>query len=612
MAKNENKKEKPAYSVLSNILYLTKLQWKYGRLCFIFLAIYIPISLIISFYGIYMPKLVISEVTGNHNIMNIVLFGLFILCVNVINNIKETYLYYATSDYNQKIFLLKNEKDVYTDYENMESSKGRLLSQRAEESLWMNGFSSNLTGMTSEVVGIITDFLGYIIFGTVISFANPWIAVILIATALINYFMIKAIQKYQYSKRNENAYIDRKLWYLANNTDNFDSVKDIRLYGMATWFMNMFKSLTKQQLKLEASIAKWYFGSNVIDAVIILLRDGIAYALLINMVLKGNIEVDMFILCFGAVSGFADRIGRIFNGFNNINKKSIIICNLRSYLNMPEKNNKSTGCELPDKNTSLEIELRNVSYRYESAENDTLKNLSLKIKAGEKIAIVGLNGAGKTTLIKNICGLYNPTAGNITINGHDKNEYNIYDYYSMFSVVFQDFHFLPVSIADIVSCKTSEETDRNRVMECIRLAGLETKISTLEHGIDTKLNKQLNEDAIELSGGEKQKLLIARAIYKNAPILILDEPTSALDPIAESELYNKYNEITKNKTSIYISHRLSSTRFCDRIILIEDGDIKEIGTHDELMKQNGRYAYLFNIQSHYYKDDNGGEENEGN
>jgi ABC-type multidrug transport system fused ATPase/permease subunit len=161
---------------------------------------------------------------------------------------------------------------------------------------------------------------------------------------------------------------------------------------------------------------------------------------------------------------------------------------------------------------------------------------------------------------------------------------------------------MPVSIANTVSSKTDENTDRKKVLECIRLAGLDDKINELEHGIDSMLDKQLNENGIDLSGGQKQKLLLARAIYKNAPILILDEPTSALDPIAESELYEKYNELTKNKTSIYISHRLASTRFCDRILYIEDGKIIEDGSHDELMKLNGKYAYLFDIQSHYYRD----------
>ena len=228
------------------------------------------------------------------------------------------------------------------------------------------------------------------------------------------------------------------------------------------------------------------------------------------------------------------------------------------------------------------------------------------IKAGEKLAVVGLNGAGKTTLIKIICGLYNPTSGKIYINGHEKDEYNIYDYFSLFATVFQDYYFLPVSIANTISSHTDENTDRNKVIKCLDLAGLSKKVSELENSIDSMLNKQLNENGIELSGGEKQKLLLARAIYKNAPILILDEPTAALDPIAENELYQKYNALTQNKTSIYISHRLASTRFCDRIIYLENGKNIEIGSHTELMKNGGKYAKLFEIQSHYYNNKNEG------
>jgi ABC-type multidrug transport system fused ATPase/permease subunit len=320
------------------------------------------------------------------------------------------------------------------------------------------------------------------------------------------------------------------------------------------------------------------------------------------MVVNGSIQVDEFVLYFGAVGSFAGLVGGIFNEFISINATSLVVCDLRDYLNYPDKNNRGSGCELQDFNLPCEIELENVSYKYEASEKDTLSDISLKIKAGEKIAIVGLNGAGKTTLIKNICGLYSPSSGSVKVNGHEVKEYNIYDYYSMFSVVFQDFHFLPVSLANTVSSKTDENTDREKVLECIRLAGLDDKINSLEKGVDSLLDKQLNENGVDLSGGEKLKLLLARAIYKNAPVLILDEPTSALDPIAESELYEKYNELTKNKTSIFISHRLASTRFCDRILYLEDGRIIENGSHDELIKLNGKYAYLFGIQSHYYKD----------
>jgi ABC-type multidrug transport system fused ATPase/permease subunit len=245
-----------------------------------------------------------------------------------------------------------------------------------------------------------------------------------------------------------------------------------------------------------------------------------------------------------------------------------------------------------------------VSYTYPNSESPTIKNINLTIEAGEKIALVGLNGAGKTTLVKLICGMYTPTSGSILVNGYDINEYNREEYYSIISAVFQQYKFLPVSIAQNISIF---KPDNARLEECIEYSGIRDKLEKLPDGINTPLIKELNPNGAELSGGESQKLLLARAIYKPSSILVLDEPTAALDPIAESEMYGRYNDFAADKTSLFISHRLASTRFCDRIVYIQDGEIKEIGTHDALLNANGKYAELFNIQSHYYKDNPGGE-----
>ncbi len=231
-------------------------------------------------------------------------------------------------------------------------------------------------------------------------------------------------------------------------------------------------------------------------------------------------------------------------------------------------------------------------------------------RAGEKLALVGLNGAGKTTLVKLLCGLYRPTEGRILLNGADISKFNRDEYYTLISAVFQEARVLPLSIASNISMKTEDETDAGRLRDCIARAGLSPKIASLPAGCGTLLNKSVNEDAVELSGGETQKLLLARALYKDAPVIILDEPTAALDPIAENEMYLKYSELTAGKTSLYISHRLSSTRFCDRIVFLSDGKFAEVGTHDELVAAGGGYARLFEVQSKYYKEEEDEDEAE--
>lgn len=367
---------------------------------------------------------------------------------------------------------------------------------------------------------------------------------------------------------------------------------------MNSWLLHMFKGFAKSRLEWDYRLSKKYVYSGILDAVIIFLRDGIAYFILINMVINHEITIDDFVLYFSTIGAFTGMVGNILGKVSSLNSISLIICDLRDFLEYPEKTNKEIT-DIDISNISSDIVLDRVSYSYPGANDPTIKNISCTINSGEKIAIVGLNGAGKTTLIKLISGLYTTSSGNVYIGGVDVKDYGK-QLYKLFSVVFQDHNFMPISIAETVSCSSALTTNRERVIHCLDEAGLLEKVLSLPNGIDTLLNKQINNDGIELSGGEYQKLLLARALYKDAPILILDEPTASLDPIAERDLYLKYDSVFKNKTTIFISHRLSSTRFCDRIVFISNGEIAEVGTHLELLNNNKEYAKLYEIQSQYY------------
>ena len=227
--------------------------------------------------------------------------------------------------------------------------------------------------------------------------------------------------------------------------------------------------------------------------------------------------------------------------------------------------------------------------------------MDLTIHHGENLAIVGLNGAGKTTLVKLLCGFLDPTEGRVLLNGQDIRQYDRRDYYKLFAAVFQDFSVLSATMAENVA-QTRTGIDEARVRVCLEQAGLTEKVRSLPKGLETQVGRDVYEDGIELSGGQTQRLMLARALYKNAPVLVLDEPTAALDPIAEDDIYQKYNEMTKGRTSLFISHRLASTRFCDRILYLKDGRVAEEGTHEQLLKQGGGYAQLFEVQSQYYRE----------
>ena len=304
-------------------------------------------------------------------------------------------------------------------------------------------------------------------------------------------------------------------------------------------------------------------------------------------------------------------MGSILGTINRVQDGAMQISDFREAMELPDRLNRGEG--IPTPKGPFTIEFRNVSFKYPQGEKKILDNVSFRIESGEKIALVGLNGAGKTTLTMLMCGLFMPDEGEVLLDGHPLTEYNRDEIYALFGFVPQNYHLLPVSIArNIASAMTDDEIDREKLEYCIETAGLAEKIASLPNGAETPINREVNRDGIELSGGETQKLLLARLLYKNPPCIILDEPTAALDPIAEDRMYRRYNEIAANATSVFISHRLASTRFCDRIFLLEGANFVESGTHEELMERGGKYRELFDIQSKYYRENSHGEGEQNN
>ncbi|HEX2937746.1 MAG TPA: ABC transporter ATP-binding protein, partial [Ruminiclostridium sp.] len=394
--------------------------------------------------------------------------------------------------------------------------------------------------------------------------------------------------------------IDRKKEYLETSSRDLAPAKDIRLYNMSGWFQMVFADVLHQRMDWQRKEEKYGLGIDILSLFLSLLREGIAFGLLVYLMYQKQMPVADYVLYFGLIGGFSTWFDGIVNNFYWFDRINTGFNEMREFLDHQNKNNTGAGAPVP--NNSFSIEFKNVSYIFSGTDKEIISDLSFKIRKGEKLAIVGLNGAGKTTIVKLICGLYRPVKGVILADGKPVDGYNIDEYYSLFSAVFQDISILPMTVGQNIAA-TPDDVDGVRLGNALELSGFGEKVKDLPNGKDTYLVRGLYPDAVDLSGGETQRLALARALYKNGRFLILDEPTAALDPIAESCIYQEYNDMAKGKTSVFISHRLASTRFCDRILFIENGRIVEEGTHEQLMKTRGKYFQLYDIQSHYYKEE---------
>ncbi|MCD8325387.1 MAG: ABC transporter ATP-binding protein/permease [Lachnospiraceae bacterium] len=449
--------------------------------------------------------------------------------------------------------------------------------------------------------------LGFIIYLAMLSNLHPMLLCLVTVTAVVGYFVNQKVESWSYEHREEESAPLQRLSYANRVATGRQFAKDIRIFGLQDWIEEVWKKgyglFRAFLVKREKHRLRIIFA----DMLLSLLRNGAAYAYLIWLTLSRGLSVSEFLLYFNAVSGYTEWVKLLLDQFGTLYTQSLELSVVREFLEWPEPFLFEEGKPLEgERRGSYELCLEHVSYRYPEAEKDTIHDIDLTIRAGEKLAVVGVNGAGKTTLVRLLCGFLDPTKGRVLLNGEDIRQYDRRQYYALFSTVFQEFSVMDATIKQNVAQRV-EGVDEKRVEQCLEMAGLDQKVSSLPRGLDTQIGRSIYEDGVELSGGEIQRLMLARALYKDGPVLVLDEPTAALDPIAENEIYLKYSQMTEGCTSVFISHRLASTRFCDRIIFMDGGRICEEGTHESLLEAQGEYAKLFEVQSQYYTE--GGAEN---
>ena len=595
-------KTKPKYNAAQNVGWMIKIAWKVRRRVLFLCVAMAALEVANNLAQLYVAPEILSRVE-RHAPMGELLgtIGLFTLALFLTMGLKEYFkkiALFPRVDVRSNIVGMIGRKCNMTSFPNTLEAKFIKLREKAHQSTQGNNEA------TEEIWETLTELMqnvgGFLVYLTILSRLNGVLLGVIVATCVVGFLLSRHSDNWEFRHREEEESCYAKKSYIRRKAESVELAKDIRIFGLQGWLNELMDRVQNVYLDFLLRSEKVRLLSDVAEALLTMARNGIAYAYLLHMALRDSLSVPEFILYFTAVSTFTTWVMGILQAAQKLHEESLDISQVRKFLDYPEPFRFEGGVAIP-KADACELKLEHVSFRYPGAEEDTIHDLDLTVRPGEKLAIVGLNGAGKTTLVKLLCGLFDPTEGRVLLNGVNVRDFNRREYYGLFSAVFQEFSILDVTVAENIA-QTNENIDTQKLWDCIEKAGLTQTIQKLPKGLDTHVGREVYLDGVLFSGGQTQRLMLARALYKDGAILLLDEPTAALDPLAENDIYQKYKDMTAGKTSLFISHRLASTRFCDRIIFIADGHITEEGTHDQLLARGGAYARLFEIQSRYYQE----------
>lgn len=597
------------YSTLSIIGYFFKIAFQY-RPSYVFLLLFqILLQAISPFSKIIFPTLIIEELTkvplNQVNLSNLTWILVLFLAVEFIipflMNLNWMFLLHNENMLNKYWKKLMGDKMMQMRFYHLENPD--VLDQISKAQDGLLGYGNNLGGfqaLINNIISILSNFLSVIGIIYIIAQINIWLIFILIAIVGLRLWNQSQIKKLNIQQWEERKRMNRENEYYSSLLTDFKYGKDIRLYACKDLLITKNKEYIEDTYQYQIKINQKFKKLTIIDNLFNMINQLLTYGYVAYYFIQSYISIAQYSLYVTSINTFISSSYSIFNSFLNIRQNTKMMSEFKKFMEIDATYQEGNVKINP--NDPIVLEFKDVSFAYPNTTEYVLRHINYRMEGQKKISIVGENGAGKSTFIKLLMRLYDPTEGEILLNGINIKEIPIQDYYALFSVVFQDYQLIGFNLGEQIT--SSDTFDEEKVLQILSEVQFNHKMENLQKGLATSMLKYFDDQGIELSGGESQKVAIARALFKDGKILILDEPTSALDPLAEYEIYSQFHKMTQGKLTFYISHRLSSCRFCDEIMVLEHGEIVQLGHHDKLiLDEKGKYFEMFKAQAKYYQDD---------